>query len=492
MLPEILLVATACLQFLVAPFLVSERGEAASGLRHRWGGIAVLAFATAGWLWWRMEATESTLGLFQSDSLTFFVRGLSLASGVLVLLTSWNLIDDARSAEHHACLLLLIAGVNLVVAANDLIVLFLALELVSMTTYVLLFLGRSDAMGLESVLKYFLLSAFSSAMMLLGLGYLYGVTGTTNLSAMHAVLTAGNVEQIPTLLVIGLAGILAGLAAKIAIVPFHFYAPDVFQGTGIGAAAMLSFVPKVAGFIALMRLLIPPGGNEGGWSLVTNAETLLWVLAIISMTLGNVMALLQTNVWRLLAYSSIAHAGYMLVGLAVVPREAGSISGSSATLFYLAVYGAMTLGIFAALAAVRVYPNGSTRSSDRIESIDDLAGLGRTSPIAAIFLAIFLFSLTGLPPTAGFFAKLNLFLAAWGADTSLARGTACLMALNAAVAGWYYLRLVAIMYVQPEQAEQGRATELPGLVGATLCAIAVLGAFILPDWLWQLTSRAAG
>lgn len=492
MLPEILLVATACVHFLVAPFFVSERGEAPLGLRHRWGGLALLAFATAGWLWWRMEATEGTLGLFQSDPLTRFVRGLSLASGVIILLTSWNLIDDARSAEHRACLLLLIAGVNLVVAANDLIVLFLALELVSMTTYILLFLGRSDALGLESVLKYFLLSAFSSAMTLLGLGYLYGVTGTTNLTAMHAVLTAGDVEAMPTLLTIAMAGVLAGLGAKVAIVPFHFYAPDVFQGTGIGAAAMLSFVPKIAGFIALMRLLIPPGGGEAGWSLVTNAETLLWVLAILSMTLGNVMALLQTNIWRLLAYSSIAHAGYMLVGLAVVPRDAGNISGSSAMLFYLAVYGAMTLGIFATLAAVRTFPRRTDSSIDRLESIDDLAGLGWASPVAAIFLAVFLFSLTGLPPTAGFFAKLNLFLAAWGADTTLARWTACLMALNAAIAGWYYLRLVATMYLQPEQGERGRGAEWTGLVGATLCAVAVLGVFFVPDWLWQITSRAAG
>lgn len=464
----------------------------------------MFAFVAAAVLWWRSPVAEAaSLGLFRADELTWFIRGLALAAGAVLLLTTWNQIPDAHAAEHHACLLLITAGVALIGAANDLVMLFLALELVSIATYVMLYLGRSDAAGQEGVIKYFLLSVFSSAIVLFGLSYLYGVTGTTNLTAIYASLAAGGAATMPPALMIAVAAILAGLGFRVTAVPFHFYAPDVFQGTAIGGAAMLSFVPKIAGFVAILRLLASPIDSAAGWTLIEQAEPILWALAALSMTIGNVLALFQTNIWRLLAYSSVAHAGYMLIGLAVIPHGGATVAGIPALLFYLAVYGAMTVGVFGVLAAVRLRgkpdenpqsistSNGQTLPSDRFETIDDLAGLGRSNPAAALLMTVFLFSLTGLPPTAGFFAKLNLFLAAWSAGTTAAHWTAGLMAINAAIAAWYYLRLIVVMYLRTPEAAISRRIEPPALIGATLCAAATLAVFFIPDWLWQAASRAA-
>jgi NADH-quinone oxidoreductase subunit N len=487
-LPEIVLVATACVCFLAGPFLVSERGEAPAGLRHRWGGIGLAGLLTAAALWWRSDAggEVSPLGPFRLDDLAWFVRGLSIAAGVILLLTSWNRVEDARAAEHHACLLLIVAGVSLVGAANDLVTLFLALELVSIPTYVLLYLGRHDATGQEAVLKYFLLSVFSSALVLFGLSYFYGVAGTTNLTAMYEALAAGAVSPA---LFMAAAAVIAGLGFRVTAVPFHFYAPDVFQGAAMSGAALLSFVPKIAGFVALLRLLSAPA--EGLRTLGEAAEPILWSLAVVSMTVGNVLALLQTDVRRLMAYSSIAHAGYMLVGLAAAPHD-GAVRGAPALLFYLAAYGAMTVGVFAVLAAVRSARSLAGSAAGSEEKIDDLAGLSQTHPAAALLMTVFLFSLTGLPPTAGFLGKLNLFLAAWSAGSTAAQWTAVVMAINAAIGAWYYLRLIGVMYLQRPAEAATRPVGSPAFIGAALCAAATILLFAAPDWLWQAVSRVSG
>jgi NADH-quinone oxidoreductase subunit N len=389
-------------------------------------------------------------------------------------------------------LLLIVSGVNLTAAANDLVGLFLALELVSIPTYVLLFLPRRDTPAQEAVTKYFLLSIFSSALVLYGFSYLYGTTGTTNLTAMHNALWS---EQAatgrPPILVIALVTVVAGLCFRITAVPFHFYAPDVFQGAPTGGAAMLSFVPKIVGFVALLRILATPAlevmPSEGlRWSLAGEGMSMLWLLSVATMFLGNLMALVQTNIKRLLAYSSIAHAGYMLVGLTVGRRGAGPADGIEALLFYLAVYGAMTVGFFSVLLYLG-------RPGRRVETVDDLAGLSQSHPAVALLAVIFLFSLTGLPPTAGFFAKLNLFLAAWSQGTTASRWLALLLALNAAIGAWYYLRIVATMYLQPRAAatKEESSVEIPVLAGMVLCVLATVGLFFAPDWLWKVVERVS-
>jgi NADH-quinone oxidoreductase subunit N len=398
-----------------------------------------------------------------------------------LLLLSWNQIPDNLAAETHGCLLITLAGVSLVSIMNDLVYLFLALELVSIPTYVLMYLSRKDAVAQEAVTKYFLLSVFSSALLLFGFSYLYGVTGSTHLLAIQSGLQSAGSVGVPVVLVVPTLLIVAALGFRLSAVPFHFYAPDVFQGTSYLGAALLAVVPKIVGVAAIIRIF---GLLDGAGVLVQIGAPALWIIAAITMLVGNVFALLQTNIKRLLAYSSIAHAGYLLVGLAIEQNRSAPLAGVQAVLFYLAVYGAMTAGVFAIL----VYLNRADRS---METVSDLAGLSQTHPAAALMTAIFLFSLTGLPPTAGFLGKLNLFMAAWSEGTSSGRWLAGFMAANAAIGAWYYLRLVATMYLDPPAKPVDRSYDVPSFVGVVLCAAAVLGLFAVPHWLWQWLATVA-
>ncbi len=500
-LPEVVLLAAACVNLAVGPFLIGEGTPAPNGLRHRWGIWSLLALAIAGWSWLApvpvSEASE--LAPFQSDALVWFVRLLTLATGAIFVLTNWNSTSDHDAAESHACLLLILAGADLIALANDLVVLFLALELVSIPTYLFLYVSRRDASGQEATLKYFLLSVFSSALVLYGFSFLYGVAGSTNLTAIRQAFEAGQSQPMPAMLLVSVVAIVVGLAFRVTAVPFHFYAPDVFQGTSNSAAALLSFVPKVAGFVALVRVLSPPSleaalPNGGAWSLASRSGDVLSWLAIATMFVGNVLALLQKNVRRLLAYSSIAHAGYMLVGLTVAmpPISNGTsaaqppvIGGLPSLLFYLAVYGVTTLGVFALVASL-------SRPERPLEQTDDLAGLSQTHPAGAFCLTVLLFGLTGLPPTAGFLGKLNLFLASWNHGSDLGRRLAVCLAINAAIAAWYYLRLVGAIYLQPSRDETRRSAGIPAFIGVSLCAFASLALFFAPDWLWQALQQVSG
>ena len=375
--PELALVAAACVQFLLAPFLSGTPGPLAAGMRHRYAALSLLALGFAIWFWFgsasaalpgsaAMAIPSSLLsGPFRLDGLTWFVRGFTLISGVVLVLLCWNQFAEDESGECHACLLLILAGVNLVAAANDLVVLFLALELVSIPTYVLLYLLRRDLAGHEAVLKYFLLSVFSSALLMYGFSLLYGATGTTNLESVRVGLGSPSAAALPLLTAVALVAVIAGVGFRVTAVPFHFYAPDVFQGTHAVGAALLSIVPKLAGFTVLLRLLgVLPLAAAVAPQVAALPDVLapiLWWLAVLTMCVGNVLALLQKNVQRLLAYSSIAHGGYMLVGLALGPGSGSVAHGIPALLFYLVVYGFMTVGAFSILIAV----GGRQRRSKR-------------------------------------------------------------------------------------------------------------------------------
>lgn len=484
--PEIVLLATVCVMFLVGPFLVSPAGQAVAGVRHRWGGLALAALGTAWLIWFNNAPISTTGGPFTADALAWFARGLSLTFGGMLVLLLWNQVDDSHAAEAHACLLSIVAGTNLVAAANDLVGLFLALELVSIPTYVILYLVRRDHGTREATVKYFLLSVFSSALVLYGMAWLYGATGTTNLTGIAEALSLPDRGDGDNLIRhVALALLVAGLAFRITAVPFHFYAPDVFQGVPASNAAMLSFIPKVVGFVALVRLLPLTGATITTrlWLPDESARALLAILAVATMFVGNLMALRQKNLFRLMAYSSIAHAGYMLVGLAV--GNVGVVGGTSAVLFYLAAYGLMTIGVFSLL-------RGAGSGEHPLESIDDLRGLSYTHPSTALLLAVCLLSLTGLPPTAGFLGKLNLFLAAWGETTAVGHWLAGLLALNAAIAAFYYLRLVTVMYLDPAADRRARPVDVPAWLGGLACTVATLVLFAQPQWLWDVVQRAAG
>jgi NADH-quinone oxidoreductase subunit N len=484
--PEVVLLVTVCCMFLTGPFLVSDTGQAPDRLRYRWGGLSLLALGTAWLIWFNTPPKSVTGGPFVADELVWYVRGLSLTMGAVLTLLLWNQIDDGHAAEAHACLLTVIVGTNFVAASNDLVGLFLSLEMVSIPTYVLLYLPRRDPATREATIKYFLLSVFSSALVLYGMSWLFGATGTTSLSGIAQVLAGSSgVNSGP--LGLALALLVAGLCFRITAVPFHFYAPDVFQGVTPFNAALLSFMPKVVGFVALLRLIPLTGAtiNVHDWRPDSSAGLLLAVLALATMFVGNLMALRQTHLYRLMAYSSVAHAGYMLIGLAV--GNVGFIGGTSAVLFYLPVYGLMTIGVFALLTGL-----GTAERPLRTDS--DLRGLSSVRPTAALLLAVCLFSLTGLPPTAGFLGKLNLFLAAWSADDLSGQVLSAALALNAAIAAWYYLRLIALMFLDSptrSESETPPVDWIPWLAGAA-CAVATVVLFVSPQWLWDIVLRAAG
>jgi NADH-quinone oxidoreductase subunit N len=483
--PELILVATVCVMFITGPFFVSEAGIAPPGLRKRWGALSLVALACAGFVWFTAARTQPIgTGPFRVDELTWYVRGLSLILGAVLSVLLIDQVDDGHSAEGQACLLAILAGVNLTAIANDMVVLFLALELVSIPTYVLLYLPRRGEANQEATMKYMLLSIFSSAITLYGMSLLYGAAGTTNLEGMRAALTAESPVGAGMLVRLAAALLIAGLSFRIAAVPFHFYAPDVFQGVSSAGAALLSFIPKVVGFVALERLLPLAGGlglADASEASGPSSRVLLAGLAIVTMLLGNLLALRQQHLHRLLAYSSVAHAGYMLLGLAIGPNSS-TADGISALWFYLPVYGVMTVGVFALLACLS---NGDSSAGTQ----GDLAGLSRSHPAVALALAICLFSLTGLPPTAGFFGKWNLFYASWSEGTRLGQALAISLAVNAAISAWYYLRLVAVMYLEAPPAAAPRKVALAPAIAGAACAIGVILLFIAPQAVWEAATR---
>ena len=466
------------------------------------GAGATLALITVSPLSETILYTSPILG----DGLAVWLTALSLAGAFVLVLASWDEVPDAVAAEYHACLLLIVVGLGLIASSNELITLFVGLELVSIPTYIMLYLPRLDDQAREAAVKYFLLSVFSSALLLFGLSYLYGLVGTTNMPALVEALAR---PGLPKVTLIALVMIVAGLGFRLTVVPFHFYAPDVYQGTSTCMAALLAFVPKVAGFAAILRLLgfvphlvlagdpaqaeLRSGGAFLDTLLSTQVPHLLWILAVVTMTLGNVLALLQDNVKRMLAYSSVAHAGYMLIGLVVArfptPGLGTSLPGGvEAVLFYLAAYGAMTIGAFAVLGCLK-------RDGKPVETVDDLAGLSRSHPLVAFLMLVFLMSLIGIPFLGGFWGKLWLFFGAVAVtptamDPLWFRILAVVAAINAAIGGWYYLRLAAVMYLRNPLKPLDKVRSAPSLAALGLCAVLTLIMGISP-WSLLQTVRSA-
>jgi NADH-quinone oxidoreductase subunit N len=497
--PEVILVLAACILFL---------GGIARPSRNVWGVGAIISLALAALALLLsksgpLRATDLFAGPLVLDNLAILIKWLAILGGAVLVLFSWNEVAENWAAEYHACVLLIVAGMCLTGAANELVVLFLALELTSIPTYVLLYLARTDRAAQESAMKYFLLSVFSSALLLFGFSYLYGIAGTTNLPAIIAALAEAGTSAIPGLAVVALVMVIAGLGFRISAVPFHFYAPDVYQGTTTALAALLAFVPKVVGFVALVRVLgfvhleslvrgLELPDSAPGPILSAQLPTLLWILAAVTMTLGNILALLQDNLKRLLAYSSVAHAGYMLIGLAAAaaphgftPEAAEHASASvNAVLFYLVAYGAMTVGAFAVIACLNT-------PEQPVENVEDLAGLSRSHPSLALVMALFLFSLIGIPLTAGFVGKLQLFLGAMAVQNTAEAGAvdqarlfrilALIGALNAAIGAWFYLRIAVVMYLRDPARRLGAVRAGPILAAVLLCAAVTLLFGIYPE-----------
>jgi NADH-quinone oxidoreductase subunit N len=490
MIPEMVLGGAACILFLVATFRANRHLYAALALIGLLAALAAWGFSPA--------AVPSAPELYASalvlDRLAWLIKAIALVGGVILVLFSWDAVPDRQAGEYHACLLLIVAGLCLTGAANELVTLFLALEVISIPTYVLLYLPRYDNAAQEAAMKYFLLSIFSSALLLFGFSYLYGLAGTTNIPALLAALSDAGHIGLPRTALVALVMIVAGLGFRITAVPFHFYAPDVYQGTPTVAAALLAFVPKVAGFVALVRVLgflWVDRTDSVGLVLGEQVPMLFFILAIVTMFLGNLFGLLQDNLKRLLAYSSVAHAGYMLIGLATAPDLHGTnmAGGVDAVLFYLVAYGAMTIGAFAILG----YLSTPQRP---VEMIDDLAGLSRSHPGVALMMALFLFSLIGMPLTAGFAGKFVLFFGALAVPPRpehpwIFRILALIGVINAAIGAWFYLRVVAVMYLRNPIKPLENTRSWPGLATLWICALVTLVLGFYPKPLLEVSRRAA-
>jgi NADH-quinone oxidoreductase subunit N len=489
--PEIVLVAVAVSIYLAGAFF---------GPRVAWRWIALGAVVLAGAC--LLSTPASSLEPqpdvpLQPDALASHVRWVALAAGALLVLVAWRTLAGSDTPEYLGSLLLIVAGVMVAASARDLVLLFVGLELVSIPTYILLYLGRRDAASQEAAVKYFYLSILASAALLYGFSFLYGAAGSMDLGEIRARLmdSAGHqsIGLLP-LAAVGLVLVLAGLGFRIAAVPFHFYAPDVYQGTTHANSALLSVAPKIAGLIALVRVMgiALAAIHSIAWPIVV-------ALAVLTMTLGNVVALWQNNLRRLLAYSSIAHAGYMLIGLAVLaaPRigPEGQWTGLEALLFYLATYAAATIGAFAALACL-----GHERGE--IDGVDELAGLawtgGPVRPVLAWLIALLMLSLAGIPPLVGFWGKLAVFASALSLGRLESHAQPWFVALavigvvNSAIGAAYYLRVVGTMFFRmplgtpPTRPDAGGA-----LAAAVACAALVVVLGLLPGlWLGQAEKAA--
>ena len=486
--PEILLLAIAVAMMTAAPFFrVSRQGWCATAAVGLVASLAAL-FAT------RHAAPDPYVGAALNDALSFYVRLFVGLTGLVVLGLAHREPPEDRAAEFFGSLLMIQAGAMLVAASNDLILLFVGLELVSIPTYLLLYLSRRTASTQEAATKYFFLSIFASGLLLYGMTFLYGVSGTTNLKALAAIAT--DIPYVPQLGLglLAVVFVLAGLCFRVAAVPLHFYAPDVYQGSPIVIAALLSWIPKVVGFVAMIRALTSILAFKGlEDQLVHKTVLLCWIIAAATMTLGNAVALLQSDLKRLFAYSSIAHAGYMMVG--ITAAFAGGARGSSmyygveGVLFYLSAYAFMTLGAFGVFQALR------KRDGRPISTIDDLAGLGWSRPLVAFGLTICLLSLTGFPMLAGFWGKFQIFASAFAASTGDDARPLQLLAiigmLNAAVGAFYYLRIIVLMFFKESSEPLDVAGGSPVSAATAACASLSLLVGIYPDPISRACREAA-
>ena len=389
--------------------------------------------------------------------------------------------------EFFAFFLLAVAGTMLIANASDLIWLFLALELASLPTYVMVAVSRGTRRAQEAAVKYFFLGALSAATFLYGFAMLYGATGTLEIVAMRDALAAqAAAGGLSTLAIVGGVFAFLGIAFKLAAVPMHFYAPDVYEGAGAGTTAFLGFIPKVAGVLALMVLFTVFGWTghtvREGEQVIALAglplplSAVLWMVAVLTMTLGNIGALLQRNVKRMLAYSSIAQSGYLLVGIIAGPE-----AGFDAVLFYLIGYGVMNTAIFAVLASLE-------RNGEEVETLEDLSGLRTRHPVLAWMLAVSAIGLIGMPPLIGFFGKLAIFSAAFEVgQTQLV----IIAAVNSAIGAFYYLQLVAVPMLGQPNARTDSVQLVPSAwprLAAIVCGVGVL---VMPAALQYLVSAAA-
>ncbi len=491
LLPELVLTGWA----LVLLLLVAWRHQTVRDLRIAgWLTlVALLSTAVATWwLWWHRAGVEGLAAMVAADDFRWVADWVFLGAAALTVLISFSYLEREQllAPEYYVLLVFGTLGMMLMAAGADLMVIFLGLELMSVAVYVLAGFDRRRARSAEAALKYFLLGAFASGFLLYGIALLYGATGTTNISLIGA--QVAFMGQPSVMLLVGLALLIVGFAFKVAAVPFHMWAPDVYDGAPTPVTAFMATAVKAAAFAALFRVLVAGFGGVAAW------HDMLWWLAVITMIGGNLFALGQRSLKRMLAYSSVAHAGYLLVAV-----TAGGSSGTSAFIVYVIAYTLMSLGAFAVLTA-----KGRAGESDVL--IDDLAGLAARRPWLAFALAICMLSLLGFPGTAGFMGKWYILIAATGAGrtagfmgkwyiliaaTGAGQNTlAAILVLTSVVSAGYYLPVIMAMYMKSEPDEAAHVDVRLDRWGRAAVVAVVAGLLLFGVWPNRLfdLARAAG
>jgi NADH-quinone oxidoreductase subunit N len=443
-LPEMVL-AAAAMALLILGVL---RGEGSTRLVS-WLSIGVLILVFVIAALGGGDRRVGFYGMFVTDAFALFMKALVLIGSAVTILMGRRYNEDQGIARFEFPVLVLLAttGMMVMVSANDLITLYVGLELQNLALYVVASFNRDSVRSSEAGLKYFVLGALSSGMLLYGASLVYGFAGTTAFDDLTKLMTGA--ATVETGILIGLVFVVVGLAFKVSAVPFHMWTPDVYEGAPTPVSAFFAVAPKLAALALFIRFMIAPFGP-----LIAEWRQVIVFLSIASMVLGAVAAIAQENIKRLMAYSSISHVGYALIGLA-----AGTTEGIRGVLVYLTIYLFMTVGTWAVILCMR-------RRGHMLEGISDLAGLSQSQPGLALALAIFMFALSGVPPTAGFFAKLYVFLAAINAQLT---GLAVIGVLASVVSAFYYLRVVKVMYFDEAIGAFDRpiSAELRGVVFVT-------------------------
>ncbi len=441
--------------------------------------ISLIGYAAAAvaLIWQRGQDKATFDGLFSSDGLTVFLTLTILIAAILTVVTSASYVERLEGrmplGEYYVLVAFATLGATLVAAAGDMVILFIGIELTSLATYVLAAFAVRRSTSLEGAMKYFLLGSFASGILLWGMAWIYGATASTNLAVIGEQLSdmiAGQ-DDLEASLLFGMLLIVVGVGFKMAAVPFHFWTPDAYDGAPTPVTGYMSAIPKIAAFAAAIRLLV-----QGLAPMRDDWDVVIAVLALITMVFGNVVAVVQRDVKRMLAYSSIAHTGYILAGLAAYENVGGTtFSGSaiddgvSSVLYYLLAYTVMNIGAFAVIAWVQHRGPGLT--------LDDMSGLARNNVLAATAMAVFMVALMGLPPTIGFYAKYYVIVALIRDDLLW---LAIAIVLMSAVSAFFYLRVVAVMFfndpVQDEEAFTAPSTPMLNIsIGVMAVAAIVLG-----------------
>jgi NADH-quinone oxidoreductase subunit N len=474
LLPELVLTGWS----LVLLVVVAWRHRTAGDLRLAgWITLAGLGSSAVAvwWLWWNAARSEGITPMVAVDDFRYVADWLFLGAAAVTVFFSFDYLEREQllAPEYYLLLVFATIGMMLMAGGEDLIVIFLGLELMSVSVYVLAGIDRRSPRAAEAALKYFLLGAFASAFLLYGIALAYGATGTTNLTLIGVQVSSLGLQGSPLLLV-GLGLLLVGFGFKVAAVPFHMWAPDVYDGAPTPVTGFMATAVKAAAFAALARVLIEAFSATAPWTGIVTG------LAVLTMIVGNLVALAQRSLKRMLAYSSIAHAGYLLVAVAAGPPPS---QGTAAVLFYLAAYGLTTVAAFALLAA-----KGRHGESD--VQIDDLAGLSADRPWLAFALAVCMLSLLGFPGTAGFIGKWYILAAAVAAGKGW---LAALLVLASVVSAGYYLPVIMAMYMRQAPFPQAHAGVRLGRLGAAalaVCVAAVLYFGIRPNRLLDLTQTS--